>query len=198
MIIYLQTERERVPIMEAFQTTPAKRGLFIGLGVMLLQQFTGCNAVIFYATFIFKVKYLPVWSLKRARVYFVFNFITARSKLQEAGSAMEPNVSTIIVGVMSVIATYISTLVVDRLGRKILLLGSIIVMGICTLLIGAFFFMKENGYDVSAIGFIPLVSMCSFIVLFSVGFGPIPWMLIGEIFPAQIKGKLPPAISKID
>lgn len=44
--------------MEAFQTTPAKRGLFIGLGVMLLQQFSGCNAVIFYATFIFKVKYL--------------------------------------------------------------------------------------------------------------------------------------------
>jgi len=43
--------------MEAFQTTPAKRGLFIGLGVMLLQQFSGCNAVIFYATFIFKVKY---------------------------------------------------------------------------------------------------------------------------------------------
>lgn len=53
----MQTERERVPIMEAFQTTPAKRGLFIGLGVMLLQQFTGCNAVIFYTTYIFKVRY---------------------------------------------------------------------------------------------------------------------------------------------
>jgi len=155
-----KTERERVPIMEAFQTTSAKRGLFIGLGVMLLQQFTGCNAVIFYATFIFK----------------------------EAGSAMEPNTSTIIVGVMSVLATYISTLIVDRLGRKILLLCSIVVMGICTLLIGAFFYMKSNDYDVSAIGFIPLASMCMFIILFSLGFGPIPWMLIGEIFPAQIKG----------
>lgn len=103
---------------------------------------------------------------------------------------MEPNMSTIIVGIMSVIATYISTLIVDRLGRKILLLGSIIVMGICTLLIGGFFFLKANEYDVSSIGFIPLVSMCAFIILFSLGFGPIPWMLIGEIFPAQIKGKL--------
>lgn len=46
--------------MKAFQTTPAKRGLFIGIGVMLLQQFTGCNAVIFYATFIFKVKYITI------------------------------------------------------------------------------------------------------------------------------------------
>lgn len=155
-----KTERERVPIMEAFQTTPAKRGLFIGLGVMLLQQFTGCNAVIFYTTYIFK----------------------------EVGSSMSPNTSTIIFGVMSVVATYISTLVVDRLGRKILLLSSIIVMGICTLLIGAFFYMKANQYDVSAIGFIPLTAMCMFIILFSLGFGPIPWMLIGEIFPAQIKG----------
>jgi SP family facilitated glucose transporter-like MFS transporter 8 len=89
---------------------------------------------------------------------------------------------------MSVIATYVSTLVVDKLGRKILLLSSIIVMGICTLLIGAFFYMKVNNYNVSSIGLIPLVSMCLFIILFSLGFGPIPWMLIGEIFPAQIKG----------
>ncbi|XP_050430728.1 facilitated trehalose transporter Tret1-like isoform X2 [Adelges cooleyi] len=155
-----KTERERVPIMEAFQTTPAKRGLFIGLGVMLLQQFTGCNAVIFYATFIFN----------------------------EAGSAMPPNTSTIIVGIMSVLATYVSTLIVDRLGRKILLLCSAIMMGICTALIGVFFYLKDFNYDVSSIGFIPLVSLCVFIVLFSLGFGPIPWMLIGEIFPAQIKG----------
>jgi len=103
---------------------------------------------------------------------------------------MEPNTSTIIVGIMSVIATYVSTLIVDRLGRKILLLSSIIVMAICTLLIGAFFYMKANEYDVSSIGLIPLTSMCVFIILFSLGFGPIPWMLIGEIFPAQIKGKL--------
>jgi hypothetical protein len=62
-----QTERERVPIMEAFQTTPAKRGLFIGLGVMLLQQFSGCNAVIFYATFIFKVRHQRGYCCVKAR-----------------------------------------------------------------------------------------------------------------------------------
>lgn len=101
---------------------------------------------------------------------------------------MEPDTSTIIVGIMSVIATYISTLVVDRLGRKILLLSSIIVMGVCTLFIGVFFYMKESKFDVSSIGFIPLTSMCLFLILFSLGFGPIPWMLLGEIFPAQIKG----------
>lgn len=55
MNIYLKTEREKVPVMEAFKTTPAKRGLYLGLGVMVFMQFTGCNTVIFYATTIFNV-----------------------------------------------------------------------------------------------------------------------------------------------
>jgi len=91
---------------------------------------------------------------------------------------------------MAVLSTYVSTLVVDRLGRKILLLYSVIAMGICTFLIGGFFYAKDSNYDVSSIGFIPLLSLCVFIVLFSIGFGPIPWMLMGEIFPPQIKGNI--------
>ncbi|CAH1713036.1 unnamed protein product [Aphis gossypii] len=155
-----KTERERVPIMEAFQTTPAKRGLFLGLGVMVFQQFSGCNAVIFYATTIFNA----------------------------TGSSISSNTSTIIIGIMAVVSTYVSTLVVDKLGRKILLLYSVIAMGICTFLIGGFFYAKESNFNISYIGFIPLMSLCIFIILFSIGFGPIPWMLMGEIFPAQIKG----------
>lgn len=88
---------------------------------------------------------------------------------------------------MAVISTYISTLIIDNLGRKVLLLYSIVIMGISTFFIGGFFFLQS--YDIPFIGFIPLVSLCSFIILFSMGFGPVPWMMMGEIFPPQIKGK---------
>lgn len=115
--------------------------------------------------------------------------MSTNNLLQSTGSEIDSAVCSIIVGVMSVVATYVSTLIVDRLGRKILLLSSIIVMGLCTFLIGLYFYLHEIRVDVSSIGFIPLVSLCVFIILFSVGFGPIPWMLIGEILPAQIKGK---------
>lgn len=74
---------------------------------------------------------------------------------------------------MAVLSTYVSTLVVDKLGRKILLLYSVIAMGICTFLIGGFFYAKDSNYDVSSIAFIPLLSLCVFIILFSIGFGPI-------------------------
>jgi len=110
--------------------------------------------------------------------------------LQATGSSIGSNASTIIIGIMAVVSTYASTLVVDKLGRKILLLYSVVAMGICTFLIGGFFYAKESHYNISSIGFIPLMSLCIFIILFSIGFGPIPWMLMGEIFPAQIKGMI--------
>lgn len=91
---------------------------------------------------------------------------------------------------MAVMSTFLSTFLIDRLGRKILLLYSVIAMGITTFFIGGFFYAISINYDISSITMVPLVSLCAFIILFSVGFGPIPWLLMGEIFPAQIKGKI--------
>lgn len=111
--------------------------------------------------------------------------------LQATGNEIQPNTSTIIIGVIAVIFTYISTLIIDRLGRKILLLCSIVTMGVCTFFIGEFFYLKDTYSDVSfIIGLIPLISLCIFIISFSMGFGPIPWIMIGEIFPSHLKGKI--------
>lgn len=90
---------------------------------------------------------------------------------------------------MQVVATFVATLVVDKLGRRILLLTSAGVMAICTLIIGVYFFMQENDKaSVEDIGWIPVASLCLFICAFSIGFGPIPWMMMGELFAPDIKG----------
>lgn len=108
---------------------------------------------------------------------------------QSAGSTLEPSTATIIVGVIQAVATFISTLVVDRLGRRILLLISDFVMAICTLLLGIYFYLQnETDDDITNLGWLPLTSVCLFIVVFSLGYGPIPWMMVGELFAPQIKG----------
>lgn len=96
--------------------------------------------------------------------------------------------ATIIVGVVQVIATFVSSLVVDKLGRRILLLASDSIMAVCTILLGVYFYLDQNGHDVSNLGWLPIVSLCMFIVMFSLGFGPIPWMMMGELFAADVKG----------
>nr|CAD7427427.1 unnamed protein product [Timema monikensis] len=151
---------QKLSLRESFNTTAAKKALLVSLGLMVFQQLSGVNAVIFYTSNIFT----------------------------EAGSDIKPAIATIIVGVIQVIATFISSLCIDKLGRRILLIASDAVMTICSAVLGVFFYLKHNGNDVSNIGWLPLVSVCLFIVMFSFGFGPIPWLMVGELFPNQIKG----------
>ena len=155
-----EMERNRVSFLIAIRSKAASRGLIIAFGLMFFQQLSGVNAIIFYAGRIF----------------------------ESAGSAMSPQISTIIVGVIQCIAVFVSTIVVDKLGRRILLLVSELFMCITTLILGVYFYMQEHKSDVSSIGWLPLMSICIFIILFSLGFGPIPWMMMGELFSSQIKG----------
>lgn len=156
-----QRKNAKIPMMQIFTSKATVRALYISFGLMVFQQMSGINAVIFYTTIIF----------------------------DEANVDIDPSVATIIVGVMQVIATFVSTMVVDKLGRRILLLLSVSIMGVCTILLGVFFYLSDQNKDnVADLGWLPIVSMCIFIVMFSLGFGPIPWMMIGEIFAPEVKG----------
>uniref|UniRef100_U5EJ99 Facilitated trehalose transporter Tret1 n=1 Tax=Corethrella appendiculata TaxID=1370023 RepID=U5EJ99_9DIPT len=134
--------------------------LSISLGLMFFQQLSGINAVIFYTVSIFK----------------------------DAGSTIDGNLCTIIVGIVNFIATFIATLLIDRLGRKVLLYISDVAMILTLFILGAFFYMKNSGADVSAVGWLPLASFVIFVLGFSLGFGPIPWLMMGEILPGKIRG----------
>lgn len=87
-----------------------------------------------------------------------------------------------------VLATYSSTLLVDKAGRRVLLVLSSTVMAVCLTALGLSFHLQTHGYDVSSISWLPLASVALFIVVFSMGFGPIPWIMIGELFPNNVKG----------
>lgn len=88
---------------------------------------------------------------------------------------------------MQVIATFASTLLIDRAGRKILLTLSASAMFICLSILGAYFYLKTTT-DLSPYASVPVISVAVFIILFSIGFGPIPWMMIGELFTSKTKG----------
>lgn len=89
---------------------------------------------------------------------------------------------------MQLLATFASTVVVDRLGRKLLLLISIVSMIICLVLLGVFFFLQADaGSNVDSLGWLPLTSLSIYIITFSLGFGPIPWLMLGEVYSNELK-----------
>lgn len=95
--------------------------------------------------------------------------------------------STIIVGAVHVVATLVSSLLVDRAGRKILLLVSIVTMTATLIAIGVFFYIQNNDEAAAKnIGWLPITSLCIYIVAFALGFGPVPWIIASEVYSKEI------------
>lgn len=154
-------KKNKVSLGAALARRSTIKAIFISLGLMFIQQMSGINAIIFYTKNIFDA----------------------------ANTGIDSGIATIIVGIMQVISVFVSSIIVDKLGRRLLLLPSAIVMSICSILLGAFFFMARADPDsVSSLGWLPVASLCVFVILFSLGFGPIPWMMMGELFANDIKG----------
>lgn len=144
-----ERENQKISFAAAFARKTSVKALIIMLGLMFFQQMSGINAVIFYTGFIF----------------------------DKANTGIQGSLATIIVGVMQVIATFISSIIVDKLGRRILLLISVSVMALCTIILGVYFYLSDtNPQSMETLGWLPIVAMCVFIVVFSLGFGPIPWV----------------------
>lgn len=162
----LQEEHERntsmnVSIMAALSRRATLRALYIIIGLMFFLQLSGINIVIFYTGSIFDA----------------------------ANTGIDSELATILVGVMQVLATFVSSMIVDRVGRRILLLISIFVMAICKIMLGVYFHMKdEDEQSVVNIAWLPVFALCLYIVVFSLGFGPIPWLMVGELFAPDVKG----------
>lgn len=54
--------------------------------------------------------------------------------------------------------------------------------------LGGYFYAKSAGVNLEAFGLVPLISLMLYVLCFSLGFGPIPWLMMGEILPAKIRG----------
>lgn len=101
----------------------------------------------------------------------------------KAGTGISPDWCTVILGVAQVIATIIAILSIEKAGRRILLLISAALMCLTTFVMGIYFqFLKDSN-----VGWLPVLSICLFIVGFSVGFGPVPWLIMAELFGEDVK-----------
>lgn len=93
---------------------------------------------------------------------------------------------TIIVGAVLLLATLLGTTLVDRLGRKVLLILSSTFIGLMLFVLGLYFFLldSESGV-VKNLGWLPLTSTCVYLIAYSIGYGPLPWLIMSEIYSKE-------------
>ncbi|CAB3365728.1 Hypothetical predicted protein [Cloeon dipterum] len=149
--------KNKISFIAMFRNKIAIKGMLIMFGLFAMQQFSGINAVLFYANSIFS----------------------------DAGSTLDTDINSIIVGAVQVAATIPASLVVDRLGRKLLLLISSIAMGVFIVILGFYFFFQEEW---SEQGWLPVTLLVLYIIFFSFGAGPVVWVVCSEMFAPQVKG----------
>ena len=142
--------------MKDFFTWVLLKPICVSVGLMFFQTFSGTDAVTFYTVSIF----------------------------EEAGSTLDGNVATIIVGAVQVFATFMSVILVDRAGRRVLLLISGASLAVSLVALGSFFFFDEETKKTA--GLLPLISLVVFVSAYSIGFGPLPWMMMVIIHKSSL------------
>jgi len=136
-------------------TTGYRRALVVGILLAVFGQLSGINAIMYFAPEIFKAS-------------------------GEATSAAFRQ--TVIVGIVNVAFTWVAISLVDRAGRKPLLIVGTLVQVISLSAVGALFAVGQGGLPL-------LLGILGFVAAFAVAMGPIPWIVNSEIFPTKLRGR---------
>ncbi|KAF4678196.1 hypothetical protein FOL47_003258 [Perkinsus chesapeaki] len=131
---------------------------FIGIMLQVLQQFSGINAVIFYQTSIF-----------------------------QAAGVESRDVISLTVMAVQVIVTFIAVMIVDRAGRRILLISAATGMCLSAVCEGLFFYLRDVSGNEN-VGWLAITAAYCYIASFSLGVGAIPWLIMAELFPDEVRG----------
>ena len=138
--------------------------VWVGLGLSIFQQFVGINVIFYYSN--------VLW--------------------QAVGfSADESAIYTVITSVINVLTTLIAIALIDKIGRKPLLLIGSSGMAV-TLITMSVIFANATLVDgkpslPGASGVIALIAANLFVVAFGMSWGPVVWVLLGEMFPNRIR-----------
>ncbi len=109
-------------------------------------------------------------------------------KIFSAANVSSPTLCTVIVGSVHILSTFFSGIVVDRLGRKILLFASGLDMMICLIILGYYFWLQDhNTPAASAVRWLPVILVIVYMIGYGTGYGPIPWIMLGELLGPEIK-----------
>lgn len=84
--------------------------------------------------------------------------------------------------------TFVALLVVDECGRKLLLVVSGLLMAISHAGLGVFYLIKTQYPELMSTwhNWLPLSCITVYISAFSIGYGPLPWVIMGEIYSPEV------------
>merc|ERR1711874_218093 len=135
----------------------------ISLAMMFFLMMSGFNVMVFYVVTIFDT----------------------------AGSSLDPNLSSVVVGAVLLISCFIALAIVSQLGRKLILVTSIFGMAACHIILGTCYHLRgtlsssEPAPDY--LGWLPILAVVGFLFLGNIGYGTLIWVVTAELLPPKVR-----------
>ncbi|XP_073963433.1 facilitated trehalose transporter Tret1-like [Choristoneura fumiferana] len=146
--------------LDIFGRKRNRKALFITSTLLVIQEGAGIVCIIFFATSIF----------------------------QKAASSVKPDLATIILGIAQVFGILLAPILVEKFGRRTLLIFSTSTCALWTALLGTHFYLESiNHPSVESIRWAPLAILVSFLFCYNAGLGIIPNVLVGEMFSPNVR-----------
>ncbi|XP_039008738.1 sugar transporter ERD6-like 7 [Hibiscus syriacus] len=134
------------------------RSVIIGVGLMVFQQFGGISGICFYVSNIFE------------------------------SAGVSSSTGTIVYAILQLPITVLCTTVIDKAGRKPLILVSSTGLVLSCILSGIAFYLKDHNLAPNSVPILVVAGILIYISSFSAGMGTVPWVVMSEIFPINVKG----------
>lgn len=154
-------DQHKTEFRELFSTKGNRNAFVILVGIVATQIFCGSQAVIAYTQTIF----------------------------DRMGSTLDPSHMSIILATVQLISSIIATISVDTVGRRPLLLTSVVGGVLCNTTIGIFFTLERWNIETGPISWIPALALFIFIFCYVVGMATVAFAVIGEVFPKNLRAK---------
>lgn len=134
------------------------RALMIGPTLMAISQFSGTFVLVQFAATIFK----------------------------ESGSDIDANMSAIVMAVLQIFGTYLTSCVIDKVGRKVLLTISASGSALGLSVMATYMYLESTGFNVTQLRLVPLISLSFVLVVSSLGLVSVPYVIIAEVLPRKV------------
>ncbi|XP_017771074.1 PREDICTED: facilitated trehalose transporter Tret1-like [Nicrophorus vespilloides] len=108
---------------------------------------------------------------------------------EDAEGIIDKNSSAIIFAIIMLLSMVISACVMDKCGRKLLLITSSLTSSVALGSLAVYLTYKHLGYDVLPYNWVPVAAVFTYAAAFRMGLGSVPIVLTGELFPTSVKGK---------
>ncbi|XP_057654051.1 probable metabolite transport protein CsbC [Diorhabda carinulata] len=169
-IAYMEYENMRTLLPATTPTKPtflsiirdncSRKSFFLGSEIITFEQFSGISVIITYVGVIF----------------------------DNANIGLKGNEVAIIIGVTKILSYILSLYLVDRIGRRPLMLFSIFMCMFSLFILGVYFHQVHIGSQLfDNIRWLPILFIIIYIIVYSVGLGVVPMAFTGEIFPDHLR-----------